>query len=116
MSENDTISKSTIIAYLKKELDNEDMLRVDRWMSASSHNMNTFTEIRKKWLIAREEKAKENSGDPVRTRAKPARNNSGEELVPIKEPAGTQSSVIAIVAFVILVAVGTMVFFLAGVK
>ena len=51
MSNGGEINEAKILAYLNKELSNEEMVQVDLWLAKSSSNMQKFTEVRKLWRM-----------------------------------------------------------------
>ena len=103
METDGSITKSKIIAYLNKDLDNSEMLRVDKWLALSSKNMNFFNEVRKEWLARKEEKDIEKKENLARNQAKPARTESGEKLVPVKDAAGKSRAVVLVIAIALAI-------------
>ena len=58
MSNGEEINEATLLAYLNKELGQEEMLEVDRWLIQSSANMQKLNDIRETWKMAGRLRAK----------------------------------------------------------
>ncbi|MEZ4921715.1 MAG: FecR domain-containing protein [Crocinitomicaceae bacterium] len=83
---NEEINEAKLIAYLNKELSNEEMIKVDLWLGQSSKNMEKFSDIRKIWMSSGELKSK-----PVVVDTDAAWNkvlgqvDTGEKVIPINQ-------------------------------
>lgn len=115
MSEIEEITDSVILAYLNKELSNEDMIKVDLWLARSSANMAQFNEVRRSW----KKKSSKLSED---LESRNFKDNSSYEAKPINRPAdqraqsknkGAKSVAILAATAAIGVIGALMVFFVA---
>lgn len=105
------------MAYLNKELSNEEMLQVDRWLIQSSDNMDLLNDVRSAWKMTGTLEP-----NPVQVDTNQAWNKvlgqintSGQKVIPIQSAQPKRRMLFAVAAAVIaLVGVSTVFLFQDG--
>ena len=67
MSNIEEITKEVILAYLNRELSNDEMIKVDLWLGRSSKNMEMYSEVREIWKKNRYKKTESTSEKRMQT-------------------------------------------------
>jgi ferric-dicitrate binding protein FerR (iron transport regulator) len=104
------INEAKIIAYLNRELSNEEMIKVDRWLTASPENMEKYNDIRTIWRRSGELKARSVlvDTDKAWNSVLGKINNSEDQVIPIRSKSSS-SKMVALIAASIAVLIGAAV-------